>query len=87
MMVELPIRDELPQEVVNKINGKDLNKVILKLIYKNYKNDVSERKIIPLEIFFGANEFHKDEQWLIRVWDIDKNDYRTYAFKDIQKIL
>jgi len=32
---------------------------------------------------FGSTEYHKEEQWLLRAWDVDKQDYRTYALKDI----
>ncbi len=33
----------------------------------------------------GYVEFHKVEQWLMKVWDLDKEDYRTYALRDVQE--
>lgn len=64
----------------------DLNKAIT-VVYKNYRGEVAQRKIIPVDVFFASNEYHKDEQWLLKVFDIEKNDYRTYALKDIQSWL
>lgn len=77
----------LPEEVRNEISGKELDKVKAKVEYKNWKGEVGIRNIIPLEIFYGSTEYHKEEQWLLRVWDLDKKDYRTYAVKDISRWL
>ena len=78
--------DELPKEVLDKLNGKSLGGIALKVVYKNYEGKVGNRKIIPLEVYFGSNEYHKEEQWLMKVWDLDKKALRDYAVKDIIKI-
>ncbi|MEI6849608.1 MAG: hypothetical protein WCK29_01075 [archaeon] len=75
--------DNLPKEVLDKLKGKDINEVCLKVIYKNYKGEVGERRIIPMEVYYGSNEYHKSEQWLMKVWDLDKNAFRDYALRDI----
>ncbi|MFH1290765.1 MAG: hypothetical protein ABIH92_05150 [Nanoarchaeota archaeon] len=54
--------------------------------YKNYRGKTSDRRIIPLGVSYGSTEYHKEEeQWILRVWDLDKRDYRTYALKDIEQ--
>lgn len=51
--------------------------------YTNWRKERSLRKILPLEIFFGLNEFHPGEQWLLKAIDIDKKVERIFAIKDI----
>jgi len=76
---------ELPEDVQAKFKGKQPEDVMISVRYKNYRGETSERKIIPLEISLGKTEYHKETQWLLQVWDLDKEDYRTYALKDIEK--
>jgi hypothetical protein len=78
-------KDKLPDEVISILGDNNIDDISIKVIYKNWKKEVGLRMIIPLSIFYGTNEYHKDEQWLLKVWDLDKNDYRTYALGDIQE--
>jgi predicted DNA-binding transcriptional regulator YafY len=59
-------------------------KQIVKIIYTNYKNETAERIIIPLELWFGSTEYHKEEQWLLKAFDFDKKAERNFAVKDIK---
>lgn len=52
--------------------------------YTNWKGVTGLRKIIPIEIFFGSTEWHKEEQWLLRAYDVDKDAERSFAVKDIK---
>ena len=38
-------------------------------------------------MYWGKTEYHTENQWLFDVWDLDKDASRTYAFKDIIKVL
>ena len=58
---------------------------IVTILYTNWKGETSERDIKPIELWFGATEYHPEEQWLLRAVDIEKNDERNFAMKDIQK--
>jgi predicted DNA-binding transcriptional regulator YafY len=58
----------------------------IKIFYKNWKNVTSERNIIPVKIWFGETEFHKEEQWFMEAFDLDKNEIRNFALKDILSI-
>ncbi len=58
---------------------------VVKVIYTNWRGQTAHRSIIPISMRWGSTEWHKKEQWLLKVWDVERNDYREYAFKDIQK--
>jgi len=41
------------------------------------------RKIIPERIWFGSNEYHREDQWILDALDVEKNEKRSFAMKDI----
>ena len=51
--------------------------------YTNWKGQTSLRKIEPIKIFKGSNEFHPEEQWLLKCFDLEKNAERTFAMQGI----
>jgi hypothetical protein len=57
----------------------------LKFTYKNWKCEISERTIdtLSIKIYYGEVEWHKGEQRLMEAIDLDKNDFRTFAIRDI----
>ena len=55
----------------------------IKVKYKNWKGEVGIRNIIPQNIYYGNTEFHPEDQWLLDVFDVDKDAQRTYAMMDI----
>ena len=57
----------------------------VKILYTNYRGETSMRNIIPKEIIYSSNEWHKEEQWLLVAYDIDKEANRTFACKDIKE--
>lgn len=64
------------------------NNKVLTLLYKNWKGNTDIRKVQPIgNMYWGKTEYHKEDQWLFDVWDLDKDASRTYAFKDIIKVL
>jgi len=62
----------------------DLTKAI-KVSYTNWRNETTIRTIIPSKIWWGSTEWYKDEQWLLDVWDVEKEAVRTYAMKNIRE--
>lgn len=60
-----------------------MNKPV-KILYTNYRGETSIRTIIPKQLTFGSNEYHKEEQYLLIAHDADKNAERTFAMKDIK---
>lgn len=57
----------------------------IKVLYKNWKGVEKIRTIIPQKIYFGTTDFHKEEGWLLELFDVEKNDKRTYSLKDIKE--
>ena len=53
------------------------------ILYKNWRGETAERHIIPLRVWFGGTEWHKESQWLLRAKDMDKDAERDFALKDI----
>jgi predicted DNA-binding transcriptional regulator YafY len=56
---------------------------VVTINYTNYKGQTANRKIVPHSIHFGKTEFHPQPQWLLTATDIDKNELRVFALKDI----
>lgn len=53
------------------------------IIYTNYKEKTNQRSIIPKKIIFSSNEWHKEQQWFLIAYDIEKKADRTFAMKNI----
>lgn len=51
--------------------------------YKNWKDEISIRTLIPIEVWYGESDFHKGTQWFLKAYDLDKLDKRDFAIKDI----
>jgi len=55
----------------------------LKFEYRNWKGRSSLRCVLPTKIYWGSTEYHKQEQWLMEAYDLDKKALRTFAVTDI----
>lgn len=53
------------------------------LNYTNWQNETEARHIVPIKLWYGKTEYHKEDQWLLKCWDLDKSAERDYAMKDI----
>lgn len=51
--------------------------------YKNHRGEIGIRRVIPSMFYFGHTHWHQDSQWLLRGFDLDKNQMREFAFKEI----
>jgi predicted DNA-binding transcriptional regulator YafY len=61
--------------------GKENPPLIFK--YKNWEGKEAVRKVRPMKIWYGKTEWHPEEQWLLKAWDLDKDAERNFALKDI----
>lgn len=59
----------------------------VKIKYKNWKNEIAIRNIYPNEIWYGSTEYHKEPQFLLSAWDIDKQAFRDFALIDILEFI
>ena len=62
----------------------ELNKKVT-ILYTNYKGETRYREIIPKSIEYKSTDWHKEEQWILNAFDIEKNDDRGFAIKDIKE--
>ena len=60
---------------------------VIKVEYTNWRGESAIRTIVPINLKWRSTEWHPKAQWLLKVWDVDRNDYREYALKDITKFL
>ena len=62
------------------------NKTV-KILYTNWKGEVAWRTVLPRKIWFGSTEWHREEQWLLKALDIEKDPERDFTLKDIQRLV
>lgn len=60
----------------------DARKVV-EIVYRNHRNELTTRKIVPDMFAWAKNDYHAESQWLIEGYDIAKREWRTFAMKDI----
>lgn len=53
--------------------------VAVDAVYRNWRNEVSVRRIMPLEVYYGSTEWHPTPGWLLRAWDFGKQAERDFA--------
>jgi hypothetical protein len=58
------------------------NPAPLVVTYTNWRGETDTRQILPAKIWFGATEWHKEPQWLLRGVDIAKGAARDFALAD-----
>jgi predicted DNA-binding transcriptional regulator YafY len=56
---------------------------IVLIDYTNHRGEHRERRILPGRIYFGSTKWHKEPQWLLKAWDLEKNAARDFAMADI----
>ena len=57
----------------------------VRILYTNWKGITAYRNVIPISMEFKATEWHKEEQWILNALDVDKNENRGFALKDIKE--
>lgn len=58
----------------------------LKVLYHNFRDEVRYRYIKPLATFYGTSRWHPEPQWLMQVWDVEKQGSRTFSMVSIVTI-
>ena len=65
-------------------NSEEKDNMKVEIDYTNYRGERRLRKILPLRWSFGQNAYHKDgEQWFVTAVDLETEQIRTFAMKDI----
>lgn len=61
-----------------------MNNKQIQILYTNWKNETRERIILPIRIEFKSTTWHQEEQWILVALDLEKNEERSFAIKDIK---
>lgn len=72
-------------DVINKDGTRPFVGVPIKILYKNHRDEIYWRRVIPLRLKFEDTPHHK-QQWIFRAYDIDKQAERSFALLDILRI-
>ncbi|OGM12777.1 hypothetical protein A3A76_00770 [Candidatus Woesebacteria bacterium RIFCSPLOWO2_01_FULL_39_23] len=59
----------------------------LKFEYTNWQSEVAIRRVQPVKLWYGKTQWHPKEQWFLKALDLEKNEERNFAVKDIIKFL
>lgn len=57
--------------------------------YTNYRGERAKRKVRPFNdgqagpFYFGSSQYHPDKQWMMVAVDLEKDQVRHFAMKDI----
>lgn len=53
-----------------------------RFMYTNYRGEYAVREVMPIEITYGATEWHPEPGWLLRAFDHERGEERQFALKD-----
>lgn len=57
---------------------------LLRFRYRNHRGELVERAVVPHSMFFGRSDFHEGNQWLLRAFCVDRQEFREFAVRDIE---
>ena len=60
-----------------------MNDRIIKFEYTNWRGERRVRTVWPKSIWFGSTEHHPDLQWFMNAQDMESNETRDFALRDI----
>lgn len=54
--------------------------------YTNYRGEESTREVVPDQVYYGTTEWHPDHQWFMHGYDVNKDEFRDFAMRDIKNM-
>ncbi len=51
--------------------------------YTNYRGERAHRRVLPNRLWFGTADWHREPQWILDAWDVEKGVIRSFAMRDI----
>jgi hypothetical protein len=55
----------------------------LRFLYRNHRGVIAARRVRPDSVRWGSTEWHPEEGWLLRAFDLDKQAWRDFAMADM----
>lgn len=52
-------------------------------IYLNWRDEIRERTVTPVRVWFGKTDWHPAEQWFIAAIDSETGKHRDFAVADV----
>lgn len=52
---------------------------VIRVQYTNHRGETALRTIRPIRLWFGSTAWHREAQWLLECFDLDKLATRDYA--------
>lgn len=62
---------------------RDIEKPMLVFQYRNWRDEVAERHVIPQRVWWGSTEFHPIGCWLLTAYDLDRQAMRDFDIRGI----
>lgn len=59
------------------------NENSIPVLYKNWKGETSIRNIVPIAVRWGTSEWHREPQYLLSAFDVEKGDSREFALSEM----
>lgn len=56
---------------------------VVQFVYRNHRGEVAIRTVRPIRVWFGSTAWHPEAQWLLEVFDLDKQQTRDYAMAGV----
>ena len=59
----------------------------IQFMYTNWKGEQAMRTAFVYDVYWGSNEWHTEDQWLLHALDEDKGEPRYFALKDMSEVV
>jgi predicted DNA-binding transcriptional regulator YafY len=56
---------------------------VVDIVYTNGRGETRPRRIQPIAVEWGSNQWHTEPQWLLTAVDAENGQVKTFAMKDI----
>ncbi|MGL4253974.1 MAG: WYL domain-containing protein [Fusobacteriaceae bacterium] len=53
--------------------------------YTNWEGKRSIRYVKPKYMYYGSTKYHTTEQWFVKAFDVQKQDWRRFALNNIHE--
>lgn len=51
--------------------------------YRNWRGQESNRRVIPSRVYFDSTPHHKEPQWIMEAFDLDRQVARAFSMTNI----
>lgn len=60
------------------------DQTVMRFWYRNWRDEVGQRRVLPIRIEYGSTEWHPEPQWLLIARDVDRDGAeRSFAMRDM----